>query len=127
MLEVAGAVPILAAMAALFFRRVLACLIVVAYLGAANAVPVMRADAAELGSQAMHDTGGGADTPMPPCKGMAAGCVTELGCLFLVGALAAPVDGGTTFAWSSITYHPAAAAFDGRTLEPALGPPISRA
>lgn len=114
-------------MTVLLLRRVLAFLTVVAYLGAASAVPVLCADAAVLGSQATQDTGGELDTPMPPCKGVARGCVTDLGCIFLVGTLVAPVDDGTLFVWSSVTYQPTVTAFRGRTLEPALGPPISRA
>ena len=120
-------VPTLRAMAALLFRRLLACLTVVAYLGAASAVPVVCADAADLAGSAIHETSGQPDTPMPPCKGMADGCMTGPGCAFLTGTLVPPVKAGAAFAWSSITYHATAAALHGRTLEPVLGPPISRA
>ena len=61
-----------------------------------------------------------------PCKGMA-GCMTELGCIFLVSLPTPDLTLVTMTAWSSVIYDNASEALRGRTIKPALGPPISLA
>jgi hypothetical protein len=83
---------------------------------------MVYADATRMSSGMMHEQDGQSDTM--PCKGMAHGCVSELGCIFLVSVPAADLTVVTTADWSSVTYSDAAAALYGRTIKPALSPPI---
>ena len=112
------------------FRRILVLLIVTAYVGATvfQVAPVFAASAA-TGSAAMngmmHDEPGQGDKM--PCKGMLPGCVTDLGCIFLVSLPAPDLTLVTTTTWSSVIYDNASDALRGRTIKPALGPPISLA
>jgi hypothetical protein len=111
-------------------RRILVLLIATAYVGATlfQVAPVFVASA-ETGSAAMngmpHEEPGQGDTM--PCKGMLPGCVTDLGCIFLVSLPAPNVTLFTVTAWSSVIYDNASDALRGRTIKPALGPPISLA
>jgi len=59
-----------------------------------------------------------------PCKGMLPGCVTDLGCIFLVSLPAPDLTLVGVTAWSSVSYHTASQGLHGRTIKPALGPPI---
>ena len=108
-------------------RRILVLLIVTAYVGATvfQVAPVFAASPA-TGSAAMsgmmHEEPGQGDKM--PCKGMLPGCVTDLGCIFLVSLPAQNVPLFTVTAWSSVIYDKASDALPGRTIKPALGPPI---
>ena len=96
------------------------------FAGAVNVAPVAYADAPGMNNNmVMHDQ----DSPghKMPCKGMKHGCVTELGCMFLVSVLTPDLTLFTTTAWSSVIYGNASDALRGRTIEPALGPPITLA
>ena len=104
-------------------RRTLAFLIVAAYVGAASTGPMVYANTPDVSSSMMHEHDGQSDTM--PCKGMAHGCFSELGCIFLVSMPAADLTLFTTTAWSSVTYPPELQSLHGRSIKPALGPPIS--
>lgn len=107
------------------FRRLLAVLIVAAYVGAT------MTEAAALAPPVMDAMGGGmtqqSDSREPmPCKGKALpSCVSDFGCIFLI-SLPAPPDLSlyTATDWLSVTYGAAAALLHGRSIKPALGPPI---
>ena len=111
-------------------RRILILLIVTAYVGATvfQVAPVFAASPA-TGSAAMngmmHDEPGQGDKM--PCKGMVPGCVTDLGCIFLMSLPAPDLTLVTVTAWSSVTYPASDQSLRGRTIKPALGPPISLA
>ena len=111
-------------------RQILALLIVTAYVGATTlqVAPVFAANA-DTGSAAMngmmHEQDGQGEKM--PCKGMLPNCVTDIGCIFLVSLPAPELGLVTATAWSSVIYDNAPEALGGRTIKPALGPPISLA
>jgi len=111
-------------------RRILVLLIVTAYVGATvfQVAPVFAASAA-TGSAAMngmtHEEPGHSDKM--PCKGMLPACITDIGCIFLVSVPTPDLTLVTTTTWSSVIYDYASDALRGRTIKPALGPPISLA
>ena len=109
-------------------RQILSLLIVTAYIGA-TMLPVppshaanVRMNHAAMGGM-MHDHQNPADDKMP-CKGMLPGCVTDLGCIFLVSLPAPDLTLVGVTAWSSVSYDNASQGLHGRTIKPALGPPI---
>ena len=111
-------------------RRILALLIVTAYVGATvlQAAPTYAAHADMSGSTMngmMHEHDSPGDKM--PCKGMLPNCVTDLGCIFLVSVPTPDLNLFTVTTWSSVIYHNASEALRGRTIKPALGPPISLA
>ena len=111
-------------------RRILALLIVTAYVGATvfQAAPVFAAGADVSRSSMngmMHEQDGQGDKM--PCKGMLPNCVTDLGCIFLVSVPTPDLNLFTVTTWSSVIYDNAPEALGGRTIKPALGPPISLA
>jgi hypothetical protein len=85
----------------------LALLIVTAYIGATvfPAAPVFAASADKNGSSmnGMMHKQDGQDHKMP-CKGMLPGCVTDLGCVFLVSLPVPNVTLFTVTGWSSVLY-----------------------
>ena len=111
-------------------RRILVLLIVTAYVGATvfQVAPVFAASTA-TGSAAMNGMMHGQDVPgdKMPCKGMLPGCITDIGCIFLVSVPTPDLTLVTTTTWSSVIYDNASDALRGRTIKPALGPPISLA
>src|ERR1700736_1253497 len=111
-------------------RRILTLLIVTAYIVA----PVLQsaptyAATAYMSSSSMsgmtHDQDGQGDKM--PCKGMLPGCVTDLGCIFFVSLPTPNVGLFTATAWSSVIYPGSSESLRGRSIKPALGPPISLA
>src|ERR1700730_3231814 len=111
-------------------RQLLTLLIVTAYVGATvfQVAPTYAANAAMSSSPMngmMHEQDGPGDKM--PCKGMLPGCVTDLGCIFLVSVPSPALNLFTTTTWSSVIYHNASEALRGRSIKPALGPPISLA
>jgi hypothetical protein len=108
-------------------RRILTLLIVTAYVGATTlqVAPTYAANA-DLGSTAMNGMIHQQDSPgdRMPCKGMLPGCITDLGCIFLVSLPAPDLTLVTMTAWSSVIYDCASEGLHGRTIKPALGPPI---
>ena len=108
-------------------RRILALLIVTAYVGA-TVLQVAPANANMSSSSIngmMHEQDGQGDKM--PCKGMLPGCVTDLDCIFLVSLPAPNVALFTVTAWSSVIYAGSSQSLRGRSIQPALGPPISLA
>ena len=110
------------------FRQIFSVLLVTAYLSAtfvavapvANAAP----EAMTGGMMMMVQDGKGGEMPMP-CKSMKTGCVTELGCIFMVSLPAPDLSAGTPLAWSPVSYSVSPEFLNGRATKPALGPPRS--
>ena len=127
-------------------RRILSLIIVTAYIGATvlQAAPTYAATADMSSSSIsgiMHGQHG-QDDKMPckgmsgmvhgqadkmPCKGKLPNCMTDIGCIFLLSMPTADLTLFTTTGWSSVIYNNAPEALHGRTIKPALGPPISLA
>jgi hypothetical protein len=117
-------------------RLVIAVVTVCAFLGAGlmQNVPSAQADAVEMtatGMATMADhRGDGAAMPChgtqkpTPCKDKVPGCMTDLGCLFVVGIPAHPTRVGERLAWGHVTYWATDNVAEGVTPEPYLGPPI---
>jgi len=111
-------------------RQILTLLIVTAYIGATMlpAAPSFAASTqmhhAAMGGM-MHDHQNPGDKM--PCKGMLPGCVTDLGCIFLVSLPVPNLTLVTLTAWSTVFYNTASKGLRGRTIKPALVPPISLA
>ena len=53
--------------------------------------------------------------------------MTDIGCIFLVSLPTPDLNLFTVTTWSSVIYDNASDALGGRTVKPALGPPISLA
>ena len=111
-------------------RRILAVLIVTAYVGATmlQIAPTYAANSHMSGSSMagmMHEPDG--QTDKMPCKGMLPNCMTDIGCIFLVSVPTSNLTLFTTTTWSPVIYGNASEALPGRTIKPALGPPISLA
>jgi hypothetical protein len=113
-------------------RRVVTIFIVTAYLGAA-VLQVTPSYAASVGmnhaamrhaqmSGMMQDKDHPSDET--PCKGMLPGCIGDLGCILLVSLPGADLTLVTVTDWSSVSYNNAPEGTSGRTIKPALGPPI---
>jgi len=108
-------------------RQILTLLVVTAYIGATmlQAAPAYATNAemdhAAMGGM-MHDHENPGDKM--PCKGMLPGCVTDIGCIFLVSLPAPDLAFATVTAWASVSYDTASQGLRGRTIKPALGPPI---
>jgi hypothetical protein len=111
-------------------RRILTLLIVTAYVGATmlQFTPSYAAGT-DMSSSSMngmmHEQDGQGDKM--PCKGMLPGCITDLGCIFLLSLPAPNVTLFTVTARSSVIYTGSSEPLRGRTIKPALGPPISLA
>src|ERR1700730_1961717 len=119
---------ILIAMSAKPPSRILALLVVAAYIGATmlQAAPTHVANADMSGSPMngiTHEPDGSGDKM--PCKGMPPNCVTDIGCILLVSVPTPDLSLFTTTFWASVIYDNASDALRGRTIKPALGPPIS--
>src|SRR5208283_2219000 len=108
-------------------RRFFTLLIVSAYLSATIlvAMPIANAAAVEMGSGMMHQQDSASHEM--PCKGKMPTCMTELGCVFMVSLPAPGLAASTSIVWSPVTYTGSLDPLHGRTIRPALGPPISRA
>jgi len=105
-------------------RRILALLIVTAYLGA-TMLQVANAGMSSSMAGMMHKPDGQNDKM--PCKGMLPNCMIDIGCIFVVSVPTPDPDLFTPTSWSSVMYDSASDALHGRTIKPALGPPISLA
>src|SRR5438445_12785772 len=117
-------------MAVTLMRGILTLLIVTAYVDATNLqFAPSYASNADMNQAAMGGMMQDQDDPgdKKPCKGMLPGCVTDLGCIFLLSLPAPNVTLFTVTAWLSVIYDNASEALPGRTVKPALGPPISLA
>jgi hypothetical protein len=107
-------------------RQLMSMLLVTAYLSATifATAPVAYAAPSETSGMMMKQDGTGDQTPMP-CKGMKTGCVTELGCVFMVSLPAPDLTVTAAIDWSPVSYTVSSEFLDGRTTKPALGPPRS--
>jgi hypothetical protein len=105
-------------------RGLFVLLIMGAYLSATILAAIPNAVAFEM-SSGMTDHREGTSDPMP-CKGKMSGCVTELGCLFMVSLPAPDLALSAVVAWLPVIYSGLIEPLDGRSIRPALGPPISR-
>lgn len=107
-------------------RQIISMLLVATYLSATIFVsaPAAYAAPSEMSGGVMMQQGTNDQMPMP-CKGMKTGCVTELGCVFMVSL--SPPDLTVTVAIdrSLVTYTVSSEFLDGRSTKPALGPPRS--
>jgi hypothetical protein len=117
-------------------RLVIAAITICAFLGAGliQNMPSAQADAASMAAADMTmvaDQGDGT-APMPchgtqkptPCKDQVPGCMTDLGCLFVVGIPVTPARAVVSPAWSRVAYWQSASLAEGVSPEPYLGPPI---
>jgi hypothetical protein len=109
-------------------RQLIAMLLVAAYLSATIFVtaPVAYAAPREMSGMTMKQDGMGDQTPIPG-KGMKTGCVTELGCVFMVSLPAPDLTLTAAIDWLPVTYSVSSEFLEGRTTKPALGPPRSLA
>ncbi len=109
-------------------RRIVGLLILTAYVSAVmiQLVPVAQAMSGNMsGGRAHHQE---APTDKMPCKGTVSPCMTDVGCVFLVGLPTMPNPTLLTLtAWSSVSYPGSPDTLQGRSIKPAIGPPISRA
>ena len=64
------------------------------------------------------------EAPAPPCKDNVPGCMTELGCLFVVCIPVLPPRAAAGPAWSQVAYWQSTPLVEGIAPEPDLGPPI---
>jgi hypothetical protein len=116
---------ILSSMSVKSLYRILALLVVAAYIGA-TMLHVANADMSGSSMNGMtHEQDGPGDKM--PCKGMPPNCVTDIGCILLVSVPTPDLNLFTKTSWSSVIYDNASKALRGRTIKPALGPPISPA
>jgi hypothetical protein len=109
-------------------RQILSMLLVAAYLSATVFVtaPVAYAAPSDMsGSMMMQQNGASDQMPMPCSKGMKTGCVTELGCVFMVSLQAPDLTLTAAIDWLPVTYSVSAEFLVGRSMKPALGPPRS--
>jgi len=109
-------------------RQIFTLLIVTAYISATllHVGPSYDADKHHAAMSCMMHDQKNPDRKMP-CKGMLPGCVTDLGCIFLVSLPAPGLTVVTVTAWSSVSYDNESQGLRGRSIKPALGPPISLA
>jgi hypothetical protein len=101
-------------------RRLVVAFSLLALVGTGVAAPMAAAQPdMAMASQAMADDGS-----MPCCPHKALSCVTDLGCVFLVGIPTPSGLASTALSWSTFTYTVSHDVGEGLTLQPALGPPI---
>ena len=109
-------------------RRLIAFLILTVYMSAAiiQHVPLAHAMSVDMSTGMAHGQEGPPDRM--PCNSTPAPCVTDLGCIFLVGLPSMPDPTLLCLtAWALIHYPGSRDTLHGRSIEPAIGPPISHA
>jgi hypothetical protein len=117
-------------MAVKLLRGILTLLMVTAYVGATmlQFAPSYASNADRnhpaLGGMLQDQDDPGDPGDRTPCKGMLPGCVTDLGCIFLLSLPPPELTPVTTTAWSPVSYDNAFQGTRGRTIKPTLGPPI---
>jgi hypothetical protein len=107
-------------------RRLFAILLTVAFFSA-SMMQIMPAAASPAGmDMAMSMQGGDTpDTSPMPCKGMAPGCMTDLGCIFMIGVTVPTAPVSVQLAWAAVSYRwQSVEIADGRIRAPDLRPPI---
>jgi len=103
-------------------RRILMILLAGAFFGATTLQVSLSATAANI-EMTVVDQDGGNDNPMP-CKGVTLNCLSNLGCIFMVGLLAPQLTIATDLPWSPVVYGSPSNASAGHSMAPDLGPPI---
>ena len=106
----------------LLFRHIVLVITLVAFLmgGVAQATWPVQPASHDMTMMAQA----GSDAPMP-CKGMTPACMTDLGCIFMIGMpTVSPVLMMTRLSWSRVRYGALSQRVDGLTRKPALDPPI---
>ena len=111
-------------------RLVIAVITIVAFFGAGlvQNMPSAQADAAGMAMMVGPTDGGampchGSQEP-PPCQDKVPGCMTDLGCLFVVGIPVPPAPAVSGPAWMRVAYWQSVRLAEGVSLKPYLGPPI---
>ena len=106
-----------------FVQHLLLAIALGAFLGAGvmqGAGPVQAG--ASSGMTTM--TQAGDDAPMP-CKGMTPACMSDLGCVLMIGLPSVSLAPTMTrLSWQRVRYDSLAQSADGLTRKPALDPPI---
>ena len=94
-----------------------------AFLGTSVAQGMWLAQTSAVsGMTPMAQTGGSA--PMP-CKAMTPACMSDLGCVFMIGLPSvSPTPTMTRLSWRRVRYDSLAQSADGLTRKPALDPPL---
>jgi hypothetical protein len=112
-------------------RLVIAAITICAFLGAGlvqNMPSAQAGMADEPMAMAMQADGAAAmpchDIQTPPCKDKLPGCMTDLGCIFVVGIPVPPAPAISSPAWFRVAYWQSTRLAEGVVLEPFLGPPI---
>jgi hypothetical protein len=105
-------------------RRIWAVLLVLALFGAGMGQTVSAFAMTGPDMTMAADSGSSTDGESSPCKGTVSGCMTDLGCIFLIGLPAPHQPIATRRAWASVSYWATADRATGLALAPDLGPPI---
>ncbi len=109
-------------------RRLVVALSLLALVGTGIASPMAAAAQADMApSMAMASHAMMDDGAMPCCPQKAASCITDLGCVFLVGVPAPSGSASAALSCSALAYSMSHEHGEGLSLQPALGPPISLA
>lgn len=109
-------------MAYRIIRRFLIVLSLVAFVGTGLAQG-MKIDLAAPAGEAMT-MAGMSEAPMPCCPDKAVSCITDIGCVFLVGMPVPATTFASRLAWSAVAYRISHDVGEGLSLLPAIGPPI---
>lgn len=98
-----------------------------AFLGA-GVVQAAWPTKSEASTEMAMMPGNDAGVAMPcPGKTMVPGCMTDLGCIFMIGLpTISPSATMTRLSWIRVSYGDLSQVSDGLTHKPALGPPIFR-
>jgi hypothetical protein len=86
---------------------------------------VMPAVAMPAGMDMTMAAQGAPDTAPMPCKGMTPACMTDVGCIFMIGVAVPVASTAVDLAWAPVIWHwwPVEVAA-GRARSPELRPPI---
>ena len=106
------------------FQRVVWVITLGAFFGAGMMQPAWSNYAAPS-SPAMAMMSQADDAAPMPCKGMAPACMTDLGCIVMIGMPTVPsVLTATRLSWSRVRYDYLSKSADSLARKPALDPPI---
>jgi hypothetical protein len=112
----------LAHMAYRIIRRFLVVLSLVAFVGTGLAQGMKIDPIAPSGNEMTMS--GMSEAPMPCCPDKAASCITDIGCVFLVGMPVPASTFASRLTWSVVAYRISHDIGEGLSVLPALGPPI---
>lgn len=111
----------LSAMGYALIRRLVIVLSLLAFVGTGLAETTTVAWTEPPGNAMVS---GASEAPMPCCPAKALSCVTDAGCVFLVGLPMPQSLVSVNFAWSLLAYRISHDDGEGLSIQPALGPPI---